>query len=87
MSDIQYNKRQWINTSDSHYTGSIVCVDAHDVINRSKYVERYVFMEISDCNGKVRIHNDLNLGMVDYIDKLKTIQHEIQLFIDHLEKQ
>ena len=81
----KYNTRVWLNSIDSHYTGSIVCHDGI-VTNRGKPPARYTFLELSDCHGKSRIHYDDNLDMEAYIDKLKLIQSEIQNFIDHLEK-
>ena len=81
----KYNTRMWLNSIDSHYTGSVVCHDGV-VTNRGKPPARYTFLEISDCHGKTRIHYDDNLDMDAYIDKLKLIQSEIQNFIDHLEK-
>lgn len=87
MSEMLYNKRTWLNGYDSHYTGSIVCVDVKDLVNRGKHMDSYSFVEISDCNGKVRIHNDLNHGIDSYIEKLRTIQTELALYINHLEQE
>ena len=81
----KYNTRTWLNSIDSHYTGSVVCHDGI-VTNRGKPHARYTFIEISDCHGKTRIHFDDNMDMDAYIDKLKLIQSELQNFIDHLEK-
>ncbi len=81
----KYNTRKWLNSIDSHYTGSIVCHDGV-VTNRGKPPARYTFLEISDCHGKTRIHFDDNLDMPAYIQKLKLIQQELQNFIDHLEQ-
>ena len=79
----KYNKRTWLNSTDSHYTGSIV---SHDgiVINRGKPPARYTFIEISDCHGKTRIHYDDNLDMEAYIEKLTLIRNELDDFIEHL---
>lgn len=80
----KYNKRVWLNSERSHYTGSIVCHDGV-VSNRGNPAERYTFIEISDCHGKSRIHYDNNLDMQDFVDKLKLLRDEIELFIEHLE--
>lgn len=82
---MHYNKRVWLNTEQSHYTGSIVLFDGV-VSNQRKPAERYTFIEVSDCHGKSRIHYDHNLDMNAYIEKLKTIRNEIDNFISHLEK-
>lgn len=87
MSIEKYNTRTWLNDSDSHYTGSIVCAHFEDLKNRGKYMDEYIFAEISDCSGKVRIHKDMNHSTKDFIDKLKLIQSELQKFIDHLEQE
>ena len=80
-----YNKRVWLNSANSHYTGSIVCHDGI-VSNRGNPAARYTFVELSDCHVKSRIHFDDNLTMVDFVEKLKLIRAELDLFIDHLEK-
>lgn len=84
---VRYNSRVWLNSYYSHYTGSIVCVDKKDLINRGHHLERYTFMEISDCHGKIRIHTDPNFGMEEYIDKLKRLETEIRNFREHLERE
>lgn len=79
----KYNKRIWLNTTDSHYTGSATFHDGI-VSNQGKPAERYTFMEITDCHRKVRIHYDHNLDMQAYIDKLSLLRDEIDNFINHL---
>jgi|688.fasta_scaffold410842_3 hypothetical protein len=86
MSDVKYNHRLFINSLDSHYTGSIVCFDGNQVVNQGKLLNRYSFMEIASCHSKVRIHRDDNLPMSDYIDKLKEISFAIERYVDHLER-
>lgn len=85
MSDVKYNRRVFINSIDSHYTGSIVLFDGHQVINQGKLLNRYSFMEIASCHSKVRIHRDDNLPIEDYINKLKTISENINNYVRHLE--
>jgi hypothetical protein len=81
-----YNKRTWLNSEDSHYTGSVCCHDGV-VSNRGKPAERYTFLEIASCHTKARIHTDDNLTLTDYIDKLKLLRSEIDAFITHLEHE
>lgn len=81
-----YNSRIWLNSTESHYTGSVTCFDGV-VSNRGKPPERYTFLELSDCHGKSRIHYDNNLDMIAFIDKLKLLKNEIELFIAHLEHE
>lgn len=82
---MKYNKRVWLNTPDSHFTGSMVCHDGI-VMNQGKPAARYTFVEFSDCHKKSRIHKDDNLEMVDFINKLRTVVEELNNFIEHLEQ-
>ena len=84
MSDILYNRRTFINPLSSHYTGSISCVDGRKIINQGKELDRYSFVEISDCHGKVRIHKDANLTEGDYISKINLLINELTSYRDHL---
>jgi hypothetical protein len=81
---MSYNTRTWLNSTESHYTGSVVCFDGI-VSNRGKPPEQYTFLELSDCHGKSRIHYDNNLDMAAFIQKLRLLQSEIDNFIEHLE--
>lgn len=81
-----YNKRTWLNSTDSHYTGSVCCHDGI-VSNRGKPPERYTFLELADCHGKSRIHYDNNLDMPAFIEKLNLLRSEINNFIEHLEHE
>ena len=81
----KYNTRMWLNSIDSHYTGSIICHDGI-VSNRGKPPARYTFLELSDCHGKSRIHYDDNLDMDAFIQKLTLLRSEIDNFISHLEQ-
>lgn len=81
---MSYNTRTWLNSIESHYTGSVACFDGI-VSNRGKPPERYTFLELSDCHGKSRIHYDNNLDMLAFIQKLRLLQAEIDNFIEHLE--
>lgn len=83
---MKYNKRVWLNTDDSHFTGSMVCHDGV-VSNQGKPAARYTFVEFSDCHKKSRIHKDDNLDMKDFINKLKLVRLELELFISHLENE
>lgn len=85
MSNVRWNNRVWLNSLDSHYSGSIVTFDGTNLLNRGKKLERYTFIEISDCHGKVRIHKDDNLDMRDFIEKLRLLETEIREFRLHLE--
>jgi len=78
-----YNKRTWINKVTSPSTGSVVAFNGD--VKYSDGNERTTFLEISDCYHTVRIiRNTENID--DFIDKMKLLKSEIELFINHLEK-
>jgi hypothetical protein len=87
MSDVKYNERIWLNEDDSHYTGSIVLFDGESIINQGKLIDRYSFVEISSCHGKVRIHNDYNHPLGVYIKKIATLEDELRKYREYLEQQ
>lgn len=84
MSKIDYKVHSLLNGGNSHYTGAIVCVDGTNLMQTGRLLDRYTFIEISDCHGKVRIHKDPNLPMKDFIDKLDTLEMEISFFKQYL---
>jgi len=85
MSRVDYNSRQFLNPSSSHYTGTLVCFDGVEIINQGKELPRYTFIELSDCHGKVRLHKDNNLLMRDFVLKLRLMAREINEFANYLE--
>lgn len=87
MSKVNYNVRTNLNPETSHYTGSVACVDVEKVINQGKFTDRYTFVEIADCHGKVRIHKDPNLSLEEYIIKLRLLATAIGRFSDFLEEE
>lgn len=50
-----------------------------------KAIKKYMFMELSDCQGKVRLH----ISQIDtekaFIRKMKRLHKELGKFIEHLE--
>jgi hypothetical protein len=85
VSNVIYNRRIWLNPEDCHFTGSMVCFDGKDVINQGKLLDRYTFVEVASCHGKVRIHTDANSDMQAFVEKLRNMVDELNFFIDHLE--
>jgi hypothetical protein len=86
MSYVKYNRREFINDKDSHFTGSIVCFDGKNVINQGKVLPRYTFAEIASCHAKVRLHRDDNQPMSAFIDKIRHVEQELRFFADYLER-
>jgi hypothetical protein len=76
-----YNKRTWLNKEDSPSLGSVVAFDCD--IRYSEGSERTIFLAISDCNRTVKIIKNTE-NIEEYINKLKLLKSEIELFINHL---
>ena len=89
--ECKYNRRVWLNKETSSMTGSIVLCDTFTYSyedDGKKVVRPRQFLEISDCLGKIRIHNDYDRGgKEEYLDKLKLIRDEIDMFINYLENK
>lgn len=79
-----YNKRTWLNPFDSDSTGSIVAFDGK-VTYEGQLVDS-TFLEIADCRSKVRLHLTSDDCRQDFIEKMRLLRNEIDLFIKHLEK-
>jgi len=80
-----YNKRTWLNSAKCDSTGSVVAFDGKvtDIDTGKKYTQR--FLEIADCRSKVRLHKTSDDTDKDFLDKMKLLKREIDLFINHLE--
>jgi len=77
-----YNKRTWLNKDDSPSLGSINAFDGE--VKYSDATERTTFLAISDCSKTIKlIKNTENIE--DFINKMKLLKNEIELFINHLE--
>lgn len=46
----------------------------------------YMFFELSDCSGKVRLHNSQLDTKEQFISKLKKLDKELKDFIEFLER-
>lgn len=79
-----YNKRTWLNPVKSDCTSSVAAFDGK-VTYRSKSVNDR-FLEIADCQNKIRLHQTSDDTKEDFIRKMKLLRSEIELFINHLEK-
>lgn len=83
MSDNTYNKRTWLNAESSDSTGSIVAFNGK-VNSYDKGELDWTFLEISDCQTKIRLHRTIDDSKEDFISKMELLKNEIQLFINHL---
>ena len=77
-----YNKRTWLNKNTSPSLGSITAFDG-DVDYRDG-TERTTFLSISDCSKNIKLIKNTET-IEDFIDKMKLLKNEIELFINHLE--
>lgn len=87
MNKRSYNRRAWLNPPQSHFTGTVVCHDGV-VSNQGRAPERYSFVEISSCHGKVKLHADKNDGEdqdFQFLKKIDLLILELTDFRDHLE--
>ena len=83
MTRVFYNKRTWLNKDDSPSLGSVVAFDAY--VKYSDTTERTTFLAISDCSKTIKlIKNTENIE--DFIEKMERLKHEVDLFINHLNK-
>lgn len=77
-----YNKRTWLNKPGSRSTGNVVCFDGEITYHGKKH--RDTFTSISDCDRTIRLHPTEDDTLMDYIDKLKLLRDDLNLFIYHL---
>jgi len=78
-----YNKRTWLNKKDSPSLGSVTAFDGEVIY--SDATERTTFLAISDCSKTIKIIKNTE-NIEDFIEKMKLLKTEIELFINHLEK-
>lgn len=81
-----YNKRTWLNSIEKDSTGSVVCYNGIVSDFKGKTYPS-TFIEISDCQNKIRLHKVTDDSKEDFINKLKLLQSEIEQFIKHLENE
>ena len=80
---LMYNKRTWLNIENSDSTSSIVAFDG-DVTYKNEPIESR-FLEITDCQTKIRLHQTTDDTKENFIAKMKLLKSEIEQFINHLE--
>lgn len=85
MSKTYYKSQQWLNPIDSPSTGSVVCYDGDVQYDDGPY--RSIFLEVSDCHQKARLHKSHTDSIEDFVCKLVLLRKEIDDFICHLKQQ
>lgn len=79
-----YKKRVWLNPENSRSCSNMVAFD--DIIEWDGENIRETFLQISDCSESIRLHKSRHDTNEDFLNKMKLLKAEIELFIDHLEK-
>ena len=80
----RYKSEKWLNNPDSPSTGSIVCYDGDIEYDSGESACRFV--EISDCNTKVRLHQCHTDTSIDFLHKIELLISELDGFRKHLSK-
>lgn len=80
-----YNKRTWLNKVGSPSNGSVTAFDG-EVTHRG-VKERIMFLSVSDCNNSIKLHKIDDDSVEDFINKMKLLREDIELFIDYLEEE
>lgn len=77
----RYNKRTWLNEENSSFTGNVICCDTDCEDNQ------YLFVQISDCHNSIRLHSHIGEenDHSKFINKVKLLRDELDLFIKYLE--
>ena len=79
-----YNKRTWLNKNSLSSTGSIVCFSGNATYgDKDPYFVQFV--EVSDCNGKVKIHQGKFETNLHFLKKVKRMKDELLKYIEYLE--
>ena len=80
----KYIERIWLNPKHSPSTGAMVVFDGDIQWRSDRKAERVVFIEFSDCSGKIRLHITPEESIKDMIKKTELIAAVAKRFADHL---
>ena len=80
-----YKTTTWLNPPTSPSTGSIVCYDGSYPI-KGEEDKRHMFVEISDCHNKIRLHKMENESPLDFKRKISILVDALTQFSDHISK-
>ena len=78
-----YNRRVWLNKAESSFSGNMVAFA--DDIKCDKGIYNEMFLRISDCHHTVNLHRSTDDAVDDFINKMKILRDELNLFIEYLE--
>ena len=77
-----YNKRTWLNSTDSPSTWNVVAFDGLVTIQGKP--KHQTFFVVSDCHCSARLHKTEDDSMEDFILKLRTLACEATKFANYL---
>jgi len=80
-----YSKRLWLNGEKSPSTGSVVAFSGKTRWNDKMKPKLQQFLEVSDCQAKVRLHQCFDDTNRDYLKKIKRLKYFLADYIDYLE--
>lgn len=81
-----YKTQTWLNDINSPSTGSVVCYHGLCKYSDEKDDWESIFLEISDCHSKSRLHRSNFDNKEDFIKKMELLRDDIDKFINHLKE-
>lgn len=78
--------REWLNDLESPSTGTIAVFDGEVQWCSEESPGRRVWVEVSDCHCKVRVHKSYEQTTQQFCDKVRKMRDVLNGFIDHLEE-
>ena len=79
----KYKRTTELNNKQSPSTGS--CTAFYGKSPWKGFKSPYMFFEVADCHGKVRLHNSQIENRKTFIRKMKRLRKELDSFIEFLE--
>lgn len=81
-----YNDRVWLNSKNDPSSGSLVIFSGPIKWNYKMKRRKTQFLELSDCHGKVRLHQTHEQSDKKWIKKMKLLKKSLDNYIKYLEK-
>lgn len=82
-----YNTRVWLNPSNSSSSSSVVCFDGPAQWGDGDIPYAAMFVEISDCHGKIRIHQSKFETREEFTKKVRLLRDTISDFLKYLDNE
>lgn len=81
-----YKKQIFLSKENSPSTSNVIAFDGIIKDNIVGDTYRRTFLEISDCNHKIKLHVAAYDTTKDFIEKLELLRDTISDFINHLKE-